>query len=177
MLRLFAALPIPDEIAEILLPFQKGLSGASWRPRENFHITLRFFGEVSRDLAETLDEEIAMINAPPLSLVIDGVGWFGRREPYAVWARIRPTDALTNLAGACERAARRVGLPPEKRRYTPHITLAYMHGAPLEAVMAWTEKHQSLLAGPFSMDQFHLYSSHLGRGPSVYTAEADYPLV
>lgn len=176
MLRLFAALPVPDEIADALTPLQKRLTAASWRPRENFHVTLRFFGDVSRDMAAALDEEIAQIEAPQLPLLVDGTGWFGRREPHNVYARIRPTEALTALAGACERAARRLGLPADKRRFTPHITLAYLHGAPLNAVQAWTETHQELRAGPFTADRFHLYSSHFGKGPSVYREESEYVL-
>ncbi len=176
MLRLFAALPVPEDVADMLVPLQKNLAGASWRPVANFHVTLRFFGNVSRDLAVDLDEEIAGIAPPPIQLAIDGVGWFGRREPRSVWARVLATDSLTTLAGACERAARRVGLPAERRRFIPHITLAYCHGTLLDEAMAWTERHQGLAAGPWTADRFHLYSSHLGRGPSVYTAEADYPL-
>lgn len=176
MLRLFAALPVPEDVADALILTQKNLTGASWRPVRNFHVTLRFFGEVENGLAMALDEEIASISPPHIQIAIDGVGWFGRREPRSVWARVRATDGLAELSGACERAARRVGLPPEKRRFTPHITLAYCHGTPLSDAMAWTERHQALAAGPWMADRFHMYSSHLGRGPSIYTAEADYPL-
>ena len=47
MLRLFAALPVPPEVSGALLKLQKNLPGAHWRPQENFHITLCFYGEVS----------------------------------------------------------------------------------------------------------------------------------
>ena len=69
MLRLFAALPVPADVTQQLTPLQNNLSGASWRPIENFHITLRFFGDVSRDLAYELDREIAEIPAGPFSSV------------------------------------------------------------------------------------------------------------
>lgn len=177
MLRLFAALPVPAPVAERLVATQKGLSGASWRPVANFHVTLRFFGEIDRRLTVELDEEIARIDAQPFQLAIDGVGWFGRREPRSVWARVTQTGALSDLSGACERAARRLGLPPDNRRFTPHVTLAYCHGSPLPETMRWAERHQDLAAGPWTADRFHLYASHLGVGPSRYTAEADYPLI
>ncbi|MBK8544651.1 MAG: hypothetical protein IPL62_14550 [Caulobacteraceae bacterium] len=57
-LRLFAALSIPDHIAERLLPLMKGVGGAKWRPRENLHLTLRFFGELTEPVAEYLDSEL-----------------------------------------------------------------------------------------------------------------------
>ncbi len=176
MHRLFAAIPIPSNISGPLTDLQKSLTGASWRPEENFHITLRFFGDVDRKLAEELDLHLAEIDAPQMLLEVRGVGWFGRREPYAVFARIAENEALTRLAGACERAARRTGLPPEKRRFRPHITLAYCHGTPLEEAMSWSERHQAHEGGPFWADRFHLYESHLRRGPSLYVAEAEYPL-
>jgi len=175
-MRLFAALPVPHEQAERLVPLQKGLAGASWRPVENFHITLRFFGDVDRPLALDLDEELAQIDMSPFLLSLSGAGWFGRREPYSVWAGVAENPDLIRLAKACERAARRIGLPPEKRSYRPHVTLAYCHGTSLEAARAWSERCQVLQTEAFWADRFHLYSSHTGKGPSRYVAEAEYPL-
>ncbi|MEM7767543.1 MAG: RNA 2',3'-cyclic phosphodiesterase [Pseudomonadota bacterium] len=174
--RLFAALPIPPEIADPLSDLQENLPGASWRPIENFHVTLRFFGDLDTLTAKALDADLANIPARQMQLEINGMGWFGRREPRAVWARIAPNDSLDALAGACERVARRLGLPPEKGRYTPHITLAYCHNTPLGAARSWCETHGAYRTGPFWIDRFHLYESRLGKGPSRYTAEADYPL-
>ncbi|HIG21120.1 2'-5' RNA ligase family protein, partial [Henriciella sp.] len=58
MIRLFAGLPVPDDIAYRLEPLQKGVDGARWRDRSHFHVTLGFFGEMSEPLAEELDVEI-----------------------------------------------------------------------------------------------------------------------
>ena len=176
MLRLFAALPIRNDIARLLTPLQTGVQGASWRPPENFHITLRFFGEVDRAIAHELDDALGAVQGRQMKLKLVGAGWFGRREPQALWAGVSHTPALETLAGACERAARRLGLPRDKRRFLPHVTLAYCHGTPLEAAERFAEKHQRFETPEFWVDQFHLYSSQLGRGPSRYTAEADYPL-
>jgi len=177
MLRLFAALPVPEEISAPLRMLQKDLPGARWRPPENFHITLCFYGEASHDTARDLDELLGEIGAPVLELALEGAGWFGRREPAAVWARVRENDELRALASACERAARRLGLQPERRPYTPHITLAYCHATPLEDARAWSERHQTFQSEPWLAGGFHLYSSRPGAsGPSRYVAEADYPL-
>ncbi|MFN3314152.1 MAG: RNA 2',3'-cyclic phosphodiesterase [Hyphomonas sp.] len=178
MLRLFAALPVPGPVALALRPLQKNLSGASWRPVENFHITLCFYGDVETARAHDLDDLLGEIDRPVFDLSIEGMGWFGRREPRAVWARIRESDELRALASQCEKAARRLAIPLERRPYTPHITLAYLHGTPLEDARAWTETHQTFRAGPFPATHFHLFSSRPGRpgGPTRYEAEADYPL-
>ncbi|MEQ9504798.1 MAG: RNA 2',3'-cyclic phosphodiesterase [Hyphomonas sp.] len=178
MLRLFAALPVPPEITRPLLSLQKDLPGASWRPEENFHITLCFFGDLSHSAARDLDELLAEIEAPAFDLAIEGAGWFGRREPTAVWARVRGSDELRGLASACARAARRLGVQLGRDPYTPHITLAYCHGTPLEDARAWSERHQSHRSDTWQAGGFHLYSSHArSAGASRYVPEADYPFV
>jgi len=177
MLRLFAALPVPPEISRPLRKLQKDLPGARWRPEENFHVTLCFFGELRHTQARDLDELLGEIEAPAPTLSLEGAGWFGRREPAAVWARVRESDELRGLASACERAARRLAIPLERRPFTPHVTLAYCHATPLGDARAWTERHQDYRSEPWQTVAFHLYSSQKrDGGPSRYVAEADYPL-
>jgi len=175
-MRLFAALPIRHDIADLLTPLQTRVSGASWRPRENFHITLRFFGEVDHMLARELDEDIAAIPARQMKLKLKGAGWFGKNEPRALWIGVDYNETLKSLAGKCERAARRLGLPSDKRKFLPHVTLAYCHGTPVSAAEAFAAAHREFESPEFWADQFHLYSSELGNGPSRYRIEADYPL-
>ncbi len=176
MYRLFAALPVPPHVGALLVPLQKGVAGASWRPPENFHVTLRFFGETDRHLAEELDAALGEIKARQMKLAIDGGGWFGRREPTTLWVGLGPNEALESLAAACERAARRLGFAREPRPFRPHVTLAYCHATPLAAAEAFTGGLAGFRTPEFWVDRFHLYSSHFGRGPSRYVAEADYPL-
>tara|TARA_R100001129_G_C5269709_1_gene233720 strand:- start:269 stop:802 length:534 start_codon:yes stop_codon:yes gene_type:complete len=176
MYRLFAAIAVPDQLHPGLMETQTGLSGASWRPEENFHITLRFFGDVSHTDARDLDELLAAISCSPFELSLEGMGWFGRREPSAVWARVRESDPLRALSAKCDQAARRLGLPLDRRPFTPHVTLAYLHGTPLDETRVWVERHHAYRSGSFWVEGFHLYSSHMGNGPSRYVAEADYIL-
>ena len=176
MYRLFAALPVDPDIAPGLKALQTGLAGASWRPERNFHITLRFFGDLSHGQARDLDDLLGEIKSPALEIWLEGIGWFGRREPQSVWARVRKTDELIALASRCERAARRLGLPADRRNFTPHVTLAYLHGTTPEDVTAWAEPRHAYRSDAFWVNSFHLYSSHMGNCPSRYVAEADYVL-
>jgi 2'-5' RNA ligase len=84
---------------------------------------------------------------------------------------------LKRLAAKCETAARRAGLPPENRTYSPHVTLAYLRGADPAAVARWTAEHALLRSSPFRVTWFGLYSSRLGAGGSTYRLERTYPLV
>lgn len=177
MLRLFAAMPVPEDIVDRLEPLQTGLEGARWRMREHFHLTLAFFGDVTEPVAEELDAAIGEMAAPQMDLEVEGVGWFGRREPGLVYATVKRTPRLEALAADCRKAAKRLGIEPDAKPFKPHITLAYLNNTPLEAVMAWSERWQVLRAGPWTADRFHLYES-IGRGgrKSVYAAVAEYPL-
>ena len=177
MIRLFAALDLPDEAAEILAPFQRGLEGADWRPREALHVTLRFAGDLREDLADDLDAELSRIGGAPLVLDLAGAGVFGEgRDIHAVWARVTPTPALSRLARACEIAARRAGLKADARAYTPHVTLAYLNRPEPEVVARWLIFAESLRVPEFRVDRFGLYSSWRGPDGSRYRLERSYPL-
>ena len=176
MYRLFAAIEVPEEVGEELLPICQKVSGASWRPLENFHITLRFFGEVDHETARELDHELGGIDGAQMQLRLKGAGWFGSSDPQALWAGVQPDESLSALSSKCEKAARRLGLPVEKRPYRPHVTLAYCHGTPLDEAARFAQKHALLDIGPFWVDRFHLFSSWSGKGPSRYVSEAEYPL-
>ncbi len=178
-LRLFAALNLPDDVAERLLALMKGVPGAKWRPRENLHLTLRFFGEVQEPVAEEIDSalsEIALRNKP-FDLTLKSAGAFGGADPHALYVGAAKSEALDKLAADCERAARRVGLKPEPRKFTAHVTLAYLSGTELGRVQAFETRLGLFETEPFRIDRFTLYSRWVRKsGPSLYRAEAEYPL-
>ena len=177
MIRLFAAIAIPVEIAEGLTRRQQGLPGARWRPIEALHITLRFFGEIAEHQADDLDAELAVVGGDPLTLTLEGVGAFDHGgEPHAVWAGVGENDALQRLAARCETAARRAGLPADRRVWRPHMTLAYLRRADPARVAAWIQGHNLLKSPPFRVSAFGLYSSHLAGEGASYRLERSYPL-
>ncbi|WP_333587878.1 RNA 2',3'-cyclic phosphodiesterase [Phenylobacterium sp.] len=177
MIRLFAALAVPDEIAQAIAPRQQGLEGARWRPAEALHITLRFFGEVREDVAHDLDGELTRVSGKPLTLTLEGVGAFGEgRDIHALWAGVAPHEGLNVLAGRCDAAARRAGLPADRRSYRPHVTLAYLTRPDPAEAAAWIQRNNLLRSAPFEVDRFGLYSSRLGEGGSTYTLEREYRL-
>jgi 2'-5' RNA ligase len=167
MLRLFAALSLPDDIAARLLPLMKGVGGAKWRPRENLHLTLRFFGEIAEPVAEDLDTELeaATRGMAPFEVQLKGAGSFGGVDPHALWIGAAESDALKQLAAACEKAARRVKLKPEPLKFTPHVTIAYLSGAFLDRVQAFERELALFETPPFVVGGFGLYSSVTRRGP------------
>jgi RNA 2',3'-cyclic 3'-phosphodiesterase len=177
MIRLFAAIAVPPEIGEGLTRRQQGLPGARWRPTEAFHITLRFFGEIAESLADDLDAELGVVAGAALTLMLEGVGAFqDGGDPHAVWAGVAENDALKRLAARCETAARRAGLPADRRVWKPHVTLAYLRRAEPGRVAAWIQGHNLLKSPAFRVTSFSLYSSHLGDEGASYRIERSYPL-
>ncbi|MGD9814675.1 MAG: RNA 2',3'-cyclic phosphodiesterase [Hyphomonadaceae bacterium] len=178
-LRLFAALALPEDVADRLLALQKGVPGAKWRPRENLHLTLRYFGELQEPVADDLDSELAAVADAhaPVEVQLKGAGAFGGADPHTLWIGVRESAALSALAAACERAARRVKLKPESRRFTPHVTLAYLSAAPLDRVHSFEQRLGLFETRPFLVESFGLYSSHARKSaPSLYKLEAEYAL-
>ncbi|HLY78939.1 MAG TPA: RNA 2',3'-cyclic phosphodiesterase [Caulobacteraceae bacterium] len=177
MIRLFAAIAIPQEIGEGLVRRQQGLPGARWRPTEAFHITLRFIGEVSESVADDLDAELNVVSGAALTLQLDGVGSFQDGDDiHAIWAGVAENPALQQLARRCETAARKAGLKLDKRTWKPHVTLAYLRHAEPARVAAWVQAHSLLQSPPFRAASFGLYSSHLGHDGATYRLERKYPL-
>jgi len=177
VIRLFAAIAVPDDIAQVLARRQQGLPGARWRPRESLHVTLRFFGEVSEATAHDLDGELAQVRGTPFELVLSGAGAFGEGPvSRAVWAGVEDSAPLRQLHGRCEAAARRAGLAAETRTFRPHLTLAYLRDAPPDRVGAWVRNHNLLRSPPFRVDRFGLYSSWRSHEGSRYELEREYLL-
>ena len=177
MIRLFAAIPAPDEIAEALARRQTGLNGARWRAPDQLHLTLRFFGEVREDVARDLDSELSAIGGGPFDIVLEGVGAFGEgHDIHAVWAGVAESPELKRLAKACETAARRARLRAESRQYRPHVTLAYLRRPEPDKVAAWIQANNLLKSPPIRVDRFGLYSSFLASEGAQYRLEAEYPL-
>lgn len=177
MVRLFAALSIPDEIGQALARRQDGLAGARWRPLDALHVTLRFYGELREDIARDLDAELVTVGARPFDMVLQGAGSFADDSGVnAVWAGVAETPALRQLARACEMAGRRAGLKPDLRHWRPHVTLAYLRGADPAAVAHWIQANNLLKSPPIRVERFGLYSSFLGKARAHYRLEAEYPL-
>lgn len=177
MIRLFAALPMPPEVAVALGRRQTGIDGARWSPPENLHLTLRFFGEVREDIARDLDAELMTLRARPFEIALSGVGAFGEGpDLHVVWAGVERSEPLEQLARACEGAARRAGLKAEGRAYRPHITLGYLKRPDPAEVGAWVQANNLLKSPPIRVENFGLYSSFLGSEQAHYRLEAEYPL-
>lgn len=179
-MRLFVALDLPPEVKSRLSGLSGGIPGLRWVPPENYHLTLRFIGEVDRVGAEEVDEALAAVRAPAFDLTLTGVGTFERAgKIQALWVGAERTTALAHLQNKVETALQRAGLEPERRRFAPHVTLARGdNGAspPVDKLVGFVQRHNLFRAEPVRVERFTLFSSHLGREQASYTPEVDYDL-
>jgi len=177
MIRLFVGLPLPEKVRTRLAAMCAGVPGARWEPPENLHLTLRFIGEVELGQAEDIDGQLARLHMPGFAMTLATVDHFGPGEKArALYVGVERSEPLMRLQGKIENALQRIGLPPETRKFIPHVTLARLNGAPPARVQFFREMHNLFRAGPFPVAEFILYSSHPGKGHSVYEEEAAYPL-
>ena len=175
-MRLFVGLSIPQSVAQSLMLLHGGVPGARWQSREQLHLTLAFIGDVDGNIADDIDEALAGIAAPDFSLQLHGVGQFGDRQPHSLWADVRPNPALDHLQRKVVSAIRRIGTPPDKHKFTPHVTVARLKHPEQGKVIEWLT-HNALYTSPsFRVDGFQLYSSRLTSDGSVYAVEREYPL-
>ena len=176
MIRLFVALELPETVRDGLARLQGGVPGARWMTEDQMHLTLRFIGEVSENVAHDIDDTLVGLSAPAFTLELAGTGEFGAKIPRALWAGVKPNEALMHLQKKVETALLRLGLEPEPRKFSPHVTLARLRNSPREKAIEFLSHHGLFSSGPFSIDHFVLFSSHQGSGGSVYHAERVYPL-
>jgi 2'-5' RNA ligase len=175
-MRLFTALAIPDDVARSLFVIQAGVPGARWQSREQLHLTLRFIGEVDGRDAAAIDDALAAIAAPSFTLALKCAGSFGGRIPRDLWTGVVPNQALNHLQRKIESTLQRIGLEPEPRKFTPHVTLARLKHSPPGAVADFLADHALYASAPFAVMAFGLYSSKMTSDGSIYRIEREYGL-
>jgi 2'-5' RNA ligase len=176
-MRLFVGLDLPWELKQQLARLVGGLPGARWVPPDNYHLTLRFIGEVPPHRAEELDLALSALRGRGFTLDLAGVGTFAKAgREVSLWVAAERNPKLEQLHAKVETALQRAGMPPEKRRFSPHITLARLENVPQERLISYVQAHNLFRAPPLPVHHFTLFSSLLGKEASVYTPEVEYEL-
>ncbi len=191
MPRLFTGLTLPASIQDQLCLMKGGIASARWIEPDDLHLTLRFFGDMDPASASELASALDHIRPAPFTLRLGDLGFFGGKSPRMVWIGAHPSEPLSALQQAHEMLAQRLGYPPEKRKYTPHVTLARLRGGPVETVMSYISQHNlsshknilqdgevdelqgtDLLS--FEVSSFALFSAKSSTGGGPYVIEERY---
>ena len=156
MIRLFVALALPDQCRKRLVALGGGIDGARWVDVRDLHITLRFVGEVSELVIDDIVQALGGIRAAPVEIALNGAGQFASKARVrAVWVGVEKSQGLIALHEKVDRALIRIGLSPERRKYTPHVTIGRMNGAVLTmSEGGWRSMARFLL---YHLRRIHLY--------------------
>ncbi len=177
MPRLFTALEIPRNAAMSLSLLRGGLPGARWIDVENYHITLRFIGDVDGRTADEIVDRLDRIERPEFDIHLSGIGSFGSKKPHSVWAGVTPLPEMQALQSEIERICQRLGLPPDPRKFTPHVSLARLRSSRLDDVAHYLAGRGNFRTPAFTVNRFVLLSSRESVGGGPYITEEVFPLL
>ena len=176
MPRLFTGLEIPAEIGQTLSNLRGGLPGARWVDPENYHVTLRFIGDIDDRLAHEIASLLDGVRRRSFEVRFGNLMSFGGRKPRAVVVAVEPIQPLLELQSELERLMQRLGLEPEGRKFIPHVTLARLRDASSYDVAEYLSSRGGFRSAPFKVSRFVLFSSRASQGGGPYVVEAAYPL-
>ena len=180
MIRSFIAIELGSQTLEQLVTFQKVLidTGADIKlvEAQNIHITLRFLGEIPLNLTNRISEELKLLQFGPFEVSIQGTGVFpelGRIN--VVWVGIeKGVIELIDIHGQVNSRLKKLGIRPDDRGFSPHITVARVRSARNKDRLAETilsTRDEEL--GVFEVNSVKLKKSILTPKGPIYTTLAE----
>ncbi|MGQ3356163.1 MAG: RNA 2',3'-cyclic phosphodiesterase [Phreatobacter sp.] len=177
MPRIFTGLEVPEALREDLARLRGGLMSARWIEPDDYHLTLRFVGDVDERTANEIADLLFAVRKRSIEVTLTGLGAFGGDRPRSIVVQVRQTQPLMELQAEHERIMRRVGLSPEPRKFVPHITLARLsRDATARSVADWLALRGLFMSRTFIVPSFVLFSSKESVGGGPYLVEETYPL-
>jgi 2'-5' RNA ligase len=128
MVRTFIAIDLTPEVRERMKGPQGTLSGCRARltlvKPDSIHITLKFLGEIDEKTLGRVREALSLIRFEPFEISVGGVKGNPPPAPRVIWSNVRDGGGCGRLFALVEEALSPLGIPRERRAYTPHATLA-----------------------------------------------------
>lgn len=158
-IRLFTALKVPDDLKDrivslpkIKLDFQKIMHP------QDFHITLRFLGEVDESLVPEIEDTISGMKKPtPFGVEVSGLGMFEKKRQCVLYAAVQSVKKLPLLADDITQKMEPLGLTFEKRAYLPHVTVARLKSP--KNVEDYAKRYGRDIYASWQAREFHLMRS------------------
>jgi 2'-5' RNA ligase len=138
----------------------------------NLHVTLKFLGEVAEEKLEGVRSALRQIRSEQaVALELLGLGFFpNEKQPRVFWAGMEASANLKTLAADIDGAMKKLGVPREQRRFSPHLTLARLETRRLpEALRGVIAANAQREFGSLRTNEFHLIQSKLRPSGAEYT--------
>ena len=177
MYRLFVAVDVPEQVKIELASFAFGLPGAKWVPEDQFHITMHFIGEVDGGEFEDIRQTLSEVRGEEFEITLNGIGVFPpRKEPKVLWVGVDKSDELQQLRNRVGSALKRAGVELERRKFSPHLTLARLKKTPSGKLAMFMGGHNLYRSSVIKVKEFTLYSSVLTSKGAIHNVEEVYRL-
>jgi 2'-5' RNA ligase len=177
MLRLFVAVDIPEDIRTLVCGMGATIPGSRAVPTEQLHLTLKFLGDMESGMLLDIRQALAVIAHEPFSMSLKTVGHFPPRgNPRVLWVGIHPVQEVVSLRNKVEKALSDIGIEREKRKFSPHVTLARLKDSPIQRVSQFLAGNSLFETPSFRIDEFQLYSSTLTPRGAIHTIQESFPL-
>lgn len=178
MPRLFVALDLPQELKSRISELCSfGLPGVAWIETAQLHLSLRFIGEVDEQDASRIQTCLLKVRQPSFQLTLAGVGAFPQsKNPRVIWVGVEKNEALLQLRNKIERQLNCIGIPGEKRKFHPHVTLGRVKNKKISRMGDYLAHYDLFRAEPYVVEHFTLFSSLLSPSGAKYTKIAEYAL-
>jgi len=176
--RLFVALTLPAPVRDMLTALAQPLPGVSWTERDQLHVTLRFLGDVSAGVSQSMIARLATVKVEPFILPVEGIGTFPpNRPPRVLWIGVGSGHPrLFQLRQRLDDALLGAGLQLDVRTFHPHITLARCTENAAPAISHWMHVNRDVAPPPFRVDAFDLYASELRPAGAVHILKQRFEL-
>jgi len=182
-MRTFIAVPIPDEVKDLIVGIQEKLEAVradvKWVERENLHFTLRFLGEVEEEKIPKVKKSISALgNFRAIQAETGALGAFPSfSSPRVIWLGLKKGEReMVAMAAALDKALREEGFPPEDKPFQAHLTLGRVR-SPRD--LAQLKKMLTEISPPekvFQVNEICLFKSTLTPSGSIYDLLFQLPL-
>ncbi len=175
--RCFVAIEIPEPIQALLKPVQTRLQSevrkASWTKQGNFHLTLKFLGDVKTEAVDAISKAVQNVanTQTPFSIELGGIGAFPTlARPRVIWIGVKHGAAtVSHIAKAVNLELKRLGFPTDNR-FHPHLTLGRLRTpANLKPLKSVLEKYDTIDGAIVNVNEIIVMQSQLHPNGAIYT--------
>lgn len=182
-MRSFVGIPCEETVHPELSDLRDSLDFSSIKPvrTENFHLTVKFLGDITNDQLVDIDSLFQRRLPPtgPLTLTISGVGVFPNpKNPSVVWAGISTDDPLNEIYESVESVTVDLGFDTSTHEFTPHVTLGRFKEdlGDRQKLLNWMQSNGNAEFGTFTAKNLHLFESKQQKDGPIYNSLVKWPL-
>ena len=154
-----------------------------WVKKDNLHLTIKFIGEISESKVDQVKHTItqSLQHHKTFKIEISGLGIYPHQNnPRVVWLGIINAKPLIQMAQKLDQALTPIGIKPEQRAFSPHLTIARVRRKTDKttaiAIGKTLSGYQVDPLGAFTIDRVVLYQSQLTPTGPVYSKLHTVPL-